>query len=279
MVKGKIGEVTESLKQSLLELALDIAKSTSQILVNQRPKNMEFESKSTPVDLVTEMDKAAERHIVQRVKEVRPNDSFLGEEGTALPPENPSNVKWIIDPIDGTVNYFYNHPYWAISIGVEIDGEIQVGVVAAPLLHETFYAIKGGGSYVIHDGIKNKLQANTEATIDKALIATGFGYDPERRKKQGALLAELVAIGRDVRRAGAASLDFCYVAAGRIDAYYEFGLYPWDYAAGALILTEAGGKVGGLSGNKLGGDWSLGANADLFSEIDELITKLSKKYF
>jgi myo-inositol-1(or 4)-monophosphatase len=279
LVKGKIGEVTESLKQSLLELALDIAKSTSEILVNQRPKNMEFESKSTPVDLVTEMDKAAERHIVQRVKEVRPNDSFLGEEGTALPPENPSNVKWIIDPIDGTVNYFYNHPYWAISIGVEIDGEIQVGVVAAPLLHETFYAIKGGGSYVIHDGVKNKLQANTEATIDKALIATGFGYDPERRKKQGALLAELVAIVRDVRRAGAASLDFCYVAAGRIDAYYEFGLYPWDYAAGALILTEAGGKVGGLSGNKLGGDWSLGANADLFSEIDELITKLSKKYF
>jgi len=250
--------VTESLNQSLLALALDIAKSTSEILVNQRPENMAYESKSTPVDLVTEMDKAAERHIVQRVKDVRPNDSFLGEEGTALPPENPSNVKWIIDPIDGTVNYFYNHPYWAISIGVEVDGEIQVGV---------------------DDGVKKKLQTNSGASIEKALLSTGFGYDAERRKKQGALLAEMVVIARDVRRAGAAALDFCYVAAGRLDAYYEFGLYPWDFAAGSLIVTEAGGRVGGLAGNKLGGDWSLGANADLFDEVDQLVTKLSKKYF
>jgi myo-inositol-1(or 4)-monophosphatase len=271
--------VTESLNQTLLTLALDIAKTTSEILVNQRPENMSYESKSTPVDLVTEMDKAAERHIVERVKQVRPNDSFLGEEGTALPPDNPSNVKWIIDPIDGTVNYFYNHPYWAISIGVEVDGEIQVGVVAAPLLHETFYAIKDGGAFVLHDGVKKQLKTNTGASIGKALISTGFGYDPERRKKQGALLAEMVVIARDVRRAGAASLDLCYVAAGRLDAYYEFGLYPWDFAAGSLIVSEAGGKVGGLAGDKLGGEWALAANADLFDEIDELVTRLSKKYF
>ena len=271
--------MTESLNQTLLALALDIAKTTSEILVNQRPENMSYESKSTPVDLVTEMDKAAERHIVERVKQVRPNDSFLGEEGTALPPDNPSNVKWIIDPIDGTVNYFYNHPYWAISIGVEVDGEIQVGVVAAPLLHETFYAIKDGGAFALHDGVKKQLKTNTGASIEKALISTGFGYDAERRKKQGGLLAEMVVIARDVRRAGAAALDFCYVAAGRLDAYYEFGLYPWDFAAGSLIVTEAGGKIGGLAGDKLGGDWSLAANADLFDEVDELVTRLSKKYF
>ena len=271
--------MTESLNQILLTLVLDIAKTTSEILVNQRPENMAYETKSTAVDLVTEMDKAAEIHIVKRVKEVRPNDSFLGEEGTALPPDNPSNVKWIIDPIDGTVNYFYNHPYWAISIGVEVDGEIQVGVVAAPLLHETFYAIKDGGAFVLHDGVKKKLQTNSGAAIDKALVATGFGYDPERRKKQGALLAEVVAIARDTRRAGAAALDFCYVAAGRLDVYYEFGLYPWDFAAGSLIVTEAGGRVGGLNGDKLGGDWSLAANEDLFDEVDELIFRLSKKYF
>lgn len=271
--------MTESLNQTLLTLALDIAKTTSEILVNQRPENMAYETKSTAVDLVTEMDKAAEIHIVKRVKEVRPNDSFLGEEGTALPPDKPSNVKWIIDPIDGTVNYFYNHPYWAISIGVEVDGEIQVGVVAAPLLHETFYAIKDGGAFVLHDGVKKKLQTNSGAAIDKALVATGFGYDPERRKKQGALLAEVVAIARDTRRAGAAALDFCYVAAGRLDVYYEFGLYPWDFAAGSLIVTEAGGRVGGLNGDKLGGDWSLAANEDLFEEVDELIFRLSKKYF
>lgn len=271
--------MTESLNQSLLILALDIAKSTSEILVKQRPENMEVESKSTPVDIVTEMDKAAERHIVERIKAVRPNDSFLGEEGTALAPDNPSNVKWIIDPIDGTVNYFYNHPYWAISIGVEVDGEIQVGVVAAPLLHETFYASKDGGAFLLHDGVKTKLKTNTGATIDKALVATGFGYDPERRKKQGALLAELVSIVRDTRRAGAASLDFCYVAAGRLDAYYEFGLFPWDFAAGSIIVSEAGGRIGGLSGDKLGGDWSLCANSDLFEEIDLIISKLAKKHF
>ena len=155
-----MGEVTQSLAKTLLDLALDIAKSTSELLVDKRPVDMKVESKSSPVDLVTEMDKAAERHIVQRIKEVRPNDSFLGEEGTAQAPENPSNVRWIIDPIDGTVNYFYNHPYWAISIGIEIDGEIQAGVVAAPLLHETFYAHKNGGSFVLHDQKLMQLKAN-----------------------------------------------------------------------------------------------------------------------
>lgn len=271
--------MSQTFNQSLLELALDIARTTSEILVNQRPKEMLYETKSTAVDLVTEMDKKAEEHIVQRVKDVRPNDSFLGEEGTAIAPENPSNVRWIIDPIDGTVNYFYNHPYWAISIGVEVDGEIQVGVVATPLLHEVFYAVKNEGSFVVHDGVTKKLKTNFGATIEKALIATGFGYDADRRKKQGALLSEMVVISRDVRRSGAAAIDLCYVAAGRVDVYYEFGLYPWDFSAGALIVTEAGGRVGGLAGQKIGEDWLIAANADLFEQVDELVTEISKKYF
>ena len=271
--------MTESLKQELLSLALDIAKSTSEILVNQRPNNMAVESKSTPVDLVTEMDKKAEEHIVQRIQQVRANDTFLGEEGTAHQVSNPSNVRWIIDPIDGTVNYFYNNPYWAISMGVEIDGEIQVGVVAAPLLHEVFYAVKDQGAFVEHDGKKTKLKTNLGATLDKALVATGFGYDPERRKKQGAALAEMVVNARDTRRAGAASIDLCYVAAGRLDAYYEYGLYPWDFSAGALIVTEAGGKVGGLNGEKLGGDWSLASNSDLFEILNKEVSRLNNKYF
>ena len=271
--------MTESLNQNLLKLALDIAKSTSDLLVNKRPDKLTYESKSTPVDLVTEMDKKAEEHIVQRVQEVRPNDSFLGEEGTAQQVKNPSNVRWIIDPIDGTVNYFYNHPYWAVSIGIEIDGEIQVGVVAAPLLHEIYYAVKNEGAYLEHDGKKTKLKTNSGAKLDKALVATGFGYDPERRKKQGGALAEMVVLARDTRRAGAASIDFCYVAAGRLDAYYEFGLYPWDFAAGALIVTEAGGCVGGLNGEKLGGDWALAANADLFYVLNQEVSRLNDKYF
>jgi len=271
--------VTQSLAKTLLDLALDIAKSTSELLVDKRPVDMKVESKSSPVDLVTEMDKAAERHIVQRIKEVRPNDSFLGEEGTAQAPENPSNVRWIIDPIDGTVNYFYNHPYWAISIGIEIDGEIQAGVVAAPLLHETFYAHKNGGAFVLHDQKLIQLKANSGTKIEKALIGTGFGYDVEIRKKQGAVLHEIVAIARDVRRAGAASLDFCYVAAGRLDAYYEFGLYPWDFAAGSIIASEAGARVGGIDQKPIGEKWSLCSNADLFDELDVLITSLKNKYF
>jgi myo-inositol-1(or 4)-monophosphatase len=271
--------VTESLNQSLLKLALDIAKTTSDLLVNKRPEKMTYESKSTPVDLVTEMDKKAEQLIVQRVQAVRPNDSFLGEEGTAHQVSNPSNVRWIIDPIDGTVNYFYNHPYWAVSIGIEIDGEIQVGVVAAPLLHEIYYAVKNEGAYLEHDGKKTKLQTNSGAKLDKALVATGFGYDPERRKKQGAALAEMVVLARDTRRAGAASIDFCYVAAGRLDAYYEFGLYPWDFAAGSLIVTEAGGRVGGLNGANLGGEWAIAANADLFDVLNQEVSSLNDKYF
>jgi myo-inositol-1(or 4)-monophosphatase len=271
--------VTESLNQNLLKLALDIARTTSDLLVNKRPDKMTYESKSTPVDLVTEMDKKAEEHIVKRVQEVRPNDSFLGEEGTAQQVSNPSNVRWIIDPIDGTVNYFYNHPYWAVSIGIEIDGEIQVGVVAAPLLHEIYYAVKNEGAYLEHDGKKTKLKTNSGAKLDKALVATGFGYDPERRKKQGGALAEMVVLARDTRRAGAASIDFCYVAAGRLDAYYEFGLYPWDFAAGLLIVTEAGGRVGGLNGEKLGGDWALAANSDLFDVLNQEVSRLNDKYF
>jgi len=271
--------VTESLNQSLLKLALDIAKTTSDLLVNERPEKMTYESKSTPVDLVTEMDKKAEHHIVQRVQAVRPNDSFLGEEGTASQVSNPSNVRWIIDPIDGTVNYFYNHPYWAVSIGIEIDGEIKPLRDSVIVTDMDFSGRQLQGAYLEHDGKKSKLQTNSGAKLDKALVATGFGYDPERRKKQGAALAEMVVLARDTRRAGAASIDFCYVAAGRLDAYYEFGLYPWDFAAGSLIVTEAGGRVGGLNGTKLGGDWALAANADLFDVLNQEVSRLNDKYF
>ena len=133
-------------------------------------------SKGSLNDLVTEADHAAEKAIFKVIQEAFPTHFILSEETGEI--KQDSKIKWIIDPIDGTVNYFYNHPYWAISIGVEVDGEIQVGVVAAPLLHETFYAIKGGGAFVLHDGVKKKLQTNSGASIEKALLSTGFGYDP-----------------------------------------------------------------------------------------------------
>ena len=172
-----------------------------------------------------------------------------------------------VDPIDGTTNYLYGHAGFAVSIAAEIDGAVTAGVVHDPLHRDVFTALRGGGSF--RNG--QPIQASGEIELSRALIATGFSYEPDRRRRQAAVLGRLIANVRDIRRMGAASVDLCSVACGRVDAYYERGLQPWDHAAGALIATEAGAIVGNLSGGAPEFDFCLAAPPALFDGLRTLL--------
>jgi len=197
-------------------------------------------TKSSEVDLVTELDKATEQAIVNFLTAERPADGLLGEEGTATPSE--SGYTWVIDPIDGTVNYFYGHPTWAVSLGViDASGEPVVGVVHAPQLGETFVAAKGHGAFLISAGEWIELQQPPqEDDFSLVLLGTGFPYDRDRRRAMAAVFASFAPRVRDLRRIGSAAIDMCYVAAGRMHGYYERDTQPWDRAAAFAIAREVG---------------------------------------
>ena len=234
--------------KELLELAVRLAAEAGRVLVEERPRDLGVAStKSSPTDIVTVMDQRSEKLIVEGILAARPDDGILGEEGASR--EGTSGVRWVIDPIDGTVNYLYEIPMWCVSIGVEIAGETVAGVVEAPMLGETFTALRGHGAWRNGEPIRIRGgQPGDALPLSAALVATGFGYAAQRRAVQGRIVAELLPLVRDIRRAGSAALDLCSVACGRVDAYFERGTNAWDIAAGALIVEEAGGKVGGLRG-------------------------------
>lgn len=257
--------------RDLLELATEVAWQAGKLLVERRPPgDLEVGTKSSPTDVVTVMDTAAEQLIVDALLAARPDDAVLGEESGASRPSR-SGVRWVIDPIDGTVNYLYRLPPYAVSIAAEVDGTVVSGVVHAPELGETFTASKGGGAFL--DGVRLRV-TEFPPTPGQALVATGFGYDAARRARQAQVLAGLLSQVRDVRRLGAASLDLCYVAAGRVDAYYERGLNAWDLAAGGLVAAEAGAVVGGLAGQPAGSDLVLAAPPGLFEQLCDLLAPL-----
>lgn len=187
--------------------------------------------------MVTEIDKASEEYLVNEILKLRPNDSIIGEEGANY--RGSTDISWVIDPIDGTTNFIYDFPSYSVSIGVK-EGETAIAGAVFNLPENSMYeAGKGTGSY------KNSkpIRVRSQVTPENSLIATGFGYSPTRRKAQARFLSEIIGEIRDIRRAGAASLDLCYLAEGRIDGYYEGGLWAWDFTAGALIVREAGGVV------------------------------------
>ena len=225
----------------LLDLARHLATSTGAFLLDglQRERTL-IETKSTGTDMVSEMDKAAERMLVDGILAARPDDGILGEEGTDTP--GTSGVRWIIDPLDGTTNYLYGHPQWSVSIGIEIDGVGSVGVIDAPMLRETYSAAIGQGAY--RNG--QRVTASSCDTLSHALIGTGFGYDADLRAWQGGIVHTLLPGIRDIRRGGSAALDLCFVACGRLDAYYERGCNAWDLSGGSVIVREAGGSSTGL---------------------------------
>jgi myo-inositol-1(or 4)-monophosphatase len=203
-------------------------------------------SKSTPTDPVTVVDTETERLLRDRLAELRPGDPILGEEGggPADPAGAPAgSVTWVLDPIDGTVNFVYGIPAYAVSVGAQVDGESVAGAVADVVGHRVYSAAAGLGAHVTDGEGTQALRCAAVDDLSMALLGTGFGYSRQRRAVQAALLARMLPVVRDVRRIGSAALDLCMVASGRLDAFYEHGLQVWDRAAGALIAAEAGARV------------------------------------
>ncbi len=230
-------------------------------------------TKSSSTDVVTEMDQAAERLISRRILAQRPSDAFLGEEGGETGGGSP--VRWIVDPLDGTVNYLYDLPDWAVSVAAEVDGQIVAGAVCVPRRDALYFAHLGGGAWrtslAKDDSPPQPLHCNADVPLGRALIATGFGYEPARRLVQGQVVAILLPRVRDIRRNGAAAVDLCSLAAGNVDGYYERGVQYWDIAAGSLIAREAGAIVAGLAGKPAGPAMTVGASPGLFAELHDLL--------
>ena len=226
----------------LLTLAVELAAEGAELALRLRRDGLEVGTKSSPVDVVTNADRAVEAHIRARLSTVRPRDGFLGEESDAA--ESESGLTWVVDPIDGTVNFLYGIPEWACSVAV-VEGAdpaswtVHAGAVVNAAAGERFAAARGGGA--TRNG--EPIRAGAPADLATSLVGTGFGYRAEVRAEQGRALQALLPRVRDIRRHGAASLDLCAVACGRLDAYAERGLSPWDFAAGALVATEAGAVV------------------------------------
>jgi myo-inositol-1(or 4)-monophosphatase len=257
-----------ALTAGLLSLALEAARLAGALLRDGRPDDLTVAAtKSSPVDVVTEMDIAAEKLITGFLSERRPDDGFLGEEGASS--AGSSGVRWVIDPLDGTVNYLYGLPTWAVSIAAERDGERLVGVVEIPMRRETFRAVLGGGAFVNDRPVAGR----PAPPLEHALVSTGFNYVTTVRTHQADVAQLLIPQLRDIRRGGSAAVDLCDVAAGRLDGYYERGLHPWDLAAGDLIAREAGALTGGRPGAPADGDLTVAAAPGVFEPLQALLEK------
>ncbi len=225
------------MREELLELAKKVGTEAAALLMD-RPPAFEIEEKSTAIDIATQMDKKAETFIVQSLLAARPDDGIIGEEGAAV--ESKSGITWVIDPLDGTVNYFYGLPGWNVSIAAkDADGSV-VGVVVAPTINSTWWASRGGGAFF--NG--SKIKTNEPVEFNRAFIGTGFQYDVAHRGRQIENVGRMLPLIRDIRRNGAAAVDICSVGMGSLDAYFEDGLKEWDWAAASLVATEAGARFG-----------------------------------
>jgi myo-inositol-1(or 4)-monophosphatase len=239
--------------QPLLNIAVKAARRAGDIIVRAIPRleAVQVESKGRN-DFVTEVDKAAEADIIETVRRLHPDHAFLAEESGAS--ANESDVVWIIDPLDGTTNFMHGFPTFAVSIGVQVRGRMEHAVVFDPMRQELFTASRGDGAQV--DG--RKMRVSKQITLEGSLIATGFPFraDSPWIDEYLAMLKAVMTKAAGLRRPGSAALDLAYVAAGRVDGFWEMGLRPWDTAAGTLLITEAGGRVSTLTGDdyKLGGD-------------------------
>lgn len=262
--------------RSLLDRAVAAAEAAGLFLRDQRPDHLEVESKSTATDAVTAMDRGAERLLVDMLLADGPCDAVLGEEGADR--SGSSGVRWVIDPLDGTVNYLYRLPTWSVSVAAEVDGVVVAGVVRAPVLGRTWWAERGGGSWARQDGGDPRpASVGSCAELGLALVGTGFGYDAAGRRLQAEALVDILPVVRDIRRAGSAAIDLCRVADGSLDAHFECGLNPWDLAAGALIVTEAGGEVGGLPGTQASKRMTVAANPVLFNDLQQLVARADSR--
>jgi len=230
-----------------LELAERAARAAGEVLMTYYGRAPEgLASKTSATDPVSDADREAERVIRELLTAERPDDGLVGEEGSRI--EGEHSRRWIVDPLDGTVNFLYGLRAWGVSIALEDEEGLAVGVVFNPVSGECFAAERGHGTKMSG----RPIHVTDCRSLDSAMVATGFSYEAERRAEQAQLLVELLPRIRDLRRAGAAALDLAYVAAGRVDAYYERGLKPWDEAAGLLLVREAGGVTAELEGEPHG---------------------------
>lgn len=221
----------------LRSLAEATAKAVGTEAIARRQAGFSWETKSTSTDVVTEIDTWSEAAVVDALMAARPNDGLLGEEGASAP--GTTGVLWVIDPIDGTTNLLYDIPGFSVSIGVELDGAPIAGAVYDPVRSELFSAAIDQGATRNGEAIA----ASSKSDLATTLLGTGFSYQSSVRRDQAIALTKIVPEVRDIRRLGGAALDFCNVACGRLDAYFERGLSPWDSAAGAVIAREAGAMV------------------------------------
>ncbi|MDQ2678834.1 MAG: inositol monophosphatase [Actinomycetota bacterium] len=269
----KPGPESAELYARLLAVAERAAHEAVELIHTRRPASFGIDAKSTATDLVTEMDTASEALIRSIIAEERPDDVVIGEEGGSeqVPADAPGAVTWYVDPIDGTTNYVYDHPGYNVSIAATIDDVAVAAVVADPTHSRTYRATRGGGAWCDDRQLH---MSETAPVLPEALVATGFAYDATRRGRQGALVAQLLPQIRDIRRMGAAALDLCSVASGRVDAYYEVGLARWDLAAGALVAEEAGARLGSLDGGPVRPASVLVAHPALFEQLQQLLAEL-----
>jgi myo-inositol-1(or 4)-monophosphatase len=261
-----------TLADELLAVAADLARTAGDMALAGRKAGLRnVQTKSTATDMVTEFDRASEKLIVEGMRERRPLDAIVGEEGASV--SGTSGITWYIDPIDGTTNFLYDLPAWAVSIGAEDSSGPLAGVVYIPALGEMFTATRGGGAFL--NGVP--IQSNTIADVSQALVCTGFSYSAEQRTIQAQRVSRFIHQIRDIRRAGAAAIDLCFVACGRIDAYFEENLHQWDISAGILIAHEAGCRSGDFSGHTPRPAEILTTAPAIFDQLSQLIMAASAK--
>jgi len=253
---------SDPLLADLASVALSAARAAAAVLklgATRAPAGVE--TKTSATDMVSDVDREAEAAVSRVLSELRPNDGVLGEEGTAR--DGTTGIRWVVDPLDGTTNFLFGIPQFAVSVAAEVGGLSVVGVVTDPSRDETWAAVQGWGARL--NGSPCRV-AEGRSTLATALVGTGFGYQATRREWQASVAAKLIPAVRDIRRFGSAALDLCWTAGGRYDAYYEWGLNPWDLAAGALICTESGGRVEALPGRLI-----VAAPPGLFDPLCELL--------
>jgi myo-inositol-1(or 4)-monophosphatase len=238
--------------RDLVNLATRLAREAGDmVLVGRRHGDLDVETKSSPTDMVTRFDAAAERMIITALRLERPHDTIVGEEGSNIVGD--SGIEWFVDPIDGTTNFMYGLGGFAVSIAAcDTEGPIAAAVYV-PMTRDLFSARRGGGAYLGSSPIR----CSTKDDLATSLIATGFSYDASTRSRQGSRVARLLPLVRDIRRMGAAAVDLCHVACGRVDGYFEENLQPWDLAAGLLIATEAGAIASDFAGARVRPEQSL----------------------
>ncbi|MGL5927810.1 MAG: inositol monophosphatase family protein, partial [Dermatophilaceae bacterium] len=239
--------------------------------------------KSTRTDPVTEMDRRSQQLLVDLLTEQRPTDGVLGEEGGGV--TGTSGVTWVLDPIDGTVNYLYGFPGYAVSVAAVVGDPATegawitvAGAVHDPVRGETFHAHLGGGARLTNRHGTSSLRTSARTDLGLALVATGFGYAAAVRERQARCLVDVIGRVRDIRRAGSAALDLCAVAAGRVDGYYESGLNIWDRAAAQLVVREAGGIVGGASGDEPERLLTWAATPGIASALSALVRETTARH-